>query len=362
MKLKIARAAARDWITTAGRLYPGYLGAYLSGSTTALPDDAELPVGSDVDIMLVTRQPVDGLKLGKFEHRGVLLEVTYVAWDRLHPAEVALADYHLAGGLRYDTIIDDPAGALHALQRQVAARFADPAWVQARCRSVRDKIQTALESPDPALPWHDQVTSWLFPTGVTAHLILVAGLRNPTVRLRYLRAREALTDFGLARCYPGLLRLMGADQLTATQVRGHVDALARTFDAAAAVARTPFFFSTDITPIARPIAVDASYDLVERGDHREAMFWITATFARCHKILAADAPETQARLTPLFDAVLYDLGISSGSDLRHRTQTTLAALPELWDTTEKIIAASVRGRERAVRLAHVFRFYRGGHL
>ncbi|GAA2251256.1 MULTISPECIES: hypothetical protein [Kitasatospora] len=342
MKMDIARAAARDWITTNGRSLPGYFGAYLSGSTTVLRDEAELPLGSDVDIMLITRWPVEGHKLGKFTHRGVLLEVTYLAWEQLHPAEATLADYHLAGGLRRDTIVDDPTGALRALQQQVATGFADPAWVRARCQSVRDKIETALGNLDTTLPWHDQVTSWLFPTGVTAHLILVAALRNPTVRLRYLRARETLTDFGLAQCYPGLLRLMGADQLTATQVHGHVDALATTFDAAAAAATTPFSFSTDITPIARPIAIDASYDLTERGDHREAMFWITATFARCHKILAIDAPQSQAELAPLFDAVLADLGIASSTDLQHRAQATLAALPELWDTATKITAASGR--------------------
>lgn len=337
VKLDTARAAARHWITTNGRSYPGYLGAYISGSTTALPDNADLPVGSDVDIMLVTRRPVEGLKLGKFEHEGVLLEVTYLAWDQLHPAEAALADYHLAGGLRNDTIVDDPTGALRAVQQQVAAHFADPALVRARCQNVRDKITIALGGLDATLPWHDQVTNWLFPTGVAAHLILVAALRNPTVRLRYLRAREALADFGLSQCYPGLLRLMGADQLTAAQVRHHIDGLAVTFDEAAAAARTPFFFSTDITPIARPIAVDASYGLVERGDHREAMFWIVATLARCHKILAADAPQTQAKLAPLFDAALTDLGIATSSDLHAHAQSTLAALPELWDTAEKII-------------------------
>jgi hypothetical protein len=29
------------------------------------------------------------------------------------------------------------------------------------------------------------LNAWLFPTGVTCHVLLVAALRNPTVRLRY---------------------------------------------------------------------------------------------------------------------------------------------------------------------------------
>lgn len=185
------------------------------------------------------------------------------------------------------------------------------------------------------------MTSWLFPTGVTAHLLLVAALRSPTVRLRYLRAREVLADYGLLDRYPDLLRLMGCQDLTPERVKHHVDGLVRTFDAAAATARTPFFFSSDITPAARPIAIDASYELVRCGDHREAVFWIVATFARCHKILAADAPpQVQHDLAPAFEEALADLGITSSDDLLSHAKVALEFLPALWEITEEIMAAN----------------------
>ena len=38
----------------------------------------------------------------------------------------------------------------------------------------------------PARPWPGQVLAWLFACGVTCHVLLVAGLRNPTVRTRYV--------------------------------------------------------------------------------------------------------------------------------------------------------------------------------
>lgn len=80
--------------------------------------------------------------------------------------------------------------------------------------------------------------------------------------------------------------------LTPAAQRGqhHLRELATTFDATVQVAKTPFFFSSDITPTARPIAIDGSQRLIDSGDHHEAVFWIIATFARCHTILAADAP------------------------------------------------------------------------
>ncbi|MFI5527707.1 hypothetical protein ACIA8O_04030 [Kitasatospora sp. NPDC051853] len=338
VRLDTARAAARHWISTEGRAHPGYLGAYLTGSTTTLPDGAELPVGSDLDVVLVTREEPEGFKPGKFDHQGVLLEVTHLPWDLLHPAERVLTDHHLAPGLRHGTVVDDPGGALAGLQAEVVARFAEPDLVRARCRSVHERITGGLEQHDPELPWHRQVTGWLFPTGATTHLVLVAALRNPTVRLRYLRAREVLAEHGLSVHYPELLRLLGAEELTPGQVRHHLDTLAVTFDETVAVARTPFPFSTDISPQARPIAIDAAHHLVARGDHREAMFWTVATFARCHTVLAVDAPDTHERLTPHFTAAVADLGINTTGELLARRKATLAALPGLRQLTERIIA------------------------
>ncbi|NUR85345.1 MAG: hypothetical protein HOY71_14780, partial [Nonomuraea sp.] len=77
MKIGQARKIAREWAAEQA----GLEGAYLSGSTTWLPADAELAVGSDVDIMVVTGADIP--KLGKFPRDGVLLEVSYLTWDQL---------------------------------------------------------------------------------------------------------------------------------------------------------------------------------------------------------------------------------------------------------------------------------------
>ncbi len=127
-----------------------------------------------------------------------------------------------------------------------------------------------------------------------------------------------------------LLELLGCARMTPKQVEEHLDELARTFDAAAAVAKTPFFFSSDIMPIARPIAIDGSRELIQAGYHREAVFWVVATFARCHKILTTDAPDLQQAFTPAFEAMLADLGISSSRDIIRRSQDVIRFLPGLW--------------------------------
>jgi hypothetical protein len=182
--------------------------------------------------------------------------------------------------------------------------------------------------------------AWLFPTGVTTHVLLVAALRNPTVRLRYLAVRDVLIEYGHAGFYPDLLKLLGCAHLTPQRIEQHLTELARTFDAAVAVAKTPFFFSTDITSIARPIAIDGSRELIQAGYHHEAVFWIVVTFARCHTILAADAPDLQRALSPAFDSIITDLSITSADDIIRRSENVIQFLPRLWETTEAILCAN----------------------
>ncbi len=335
VQVRTAREIAASWVTAQGA---GFAGAYLTGSVARLPGDAELPRTSDVDVVVVTAGSDAPPKLGKFRYRGVLLEVSYLPAAELASAEHVLSSYHLAGGFRTDTIIDDPDGHLRRLQATVGAAFADPFWVRRRLHDVRRRIETGLRDLDPAAPLHEQVLGWLFRTGVTAHLPLVAALRNPTVRLRYPAAREVLLSCGRADVYELLLRLLGVEGLSRGIVQGHLDALAGTFDATAAVARSPFFFSTDLTPQARPIAIDGSQDLIDAGDHREAVFWIVATFARCHTVLAVDDPVLHRRLHPAFEAAVADLGSTGRADVRKRAADVLAPRPELCRVAETIAA------------------------
>ncbi|MBB6734575.1 hypothetical protein [Cohnella zeiphila] len=340
MRVGDARKAAAAWVAEHEGRVEGFEGAYISGSTVGMPDDAMLAPASDVDIVVVLSGPEPPVRLGKFRYRDALLEVTYLSWSQLSSPEKVLSSYYLAGGFRTDTILADPSGRLRELQAEVSPHFAEPAWVRRRLENVRQRIEDGLRSLDPSAPWHGQVMGWLFPTGVTAHLPLVAALRNPTVRLRYVAAKDVLREYGREDLYPELLGRLGCADLSPQRVEAHVDGLARTFDAAAAAAKTPFFFSSDITAAARPIAIDGSRELIRAGLHREAMFWIVATFARCHYLLAADAPELEASLAPAFRAAVADLGIASSGDMARRAQDTLSFLPKLWSAAEEIAAAN----------------------
>jgi hypothetical protein len=124
------------------------------------------------------------------------------------------------------------------------------------------------------------------------------------------------------------------------QAERHLAALAAAFDAAKGVIATPFFFAADLTDAARPIAIDGSQDLIARG-HREAIFWVVATYSRCEKVLYQDAPaEMRARFTPGYRRLLGDLGITTFADLERRGEQVKEFLPQVWSVAEATMAVN----------------------
>jgi hypothetical protein len=340
MNVAAARAVARRWVGAYAVGVADFAGAFLSGSTIWLPGTAELPSTSDVDIMVVTTGVEPPPKLGKFLWNGVLLEVTYLSWAQLRSAEMILGSYHLAGSFRRNTIVADPTGRLTELLAATAPEYARLPWVRRRCEDALQRITGRLGALDDSAPWHEQVTAWLFPTGVTTHVLLTAGLRNPTVRLRYPAARELLIAYGHPEFYEELLALLGCADMPRSCVEHHLAVMTAAFDATVPVARTPVFFASDITAAARPVAVDGGRRLIANGLHREAVFWIVATYARCLTMLTADAPATARSLAPGFDDLLGDLGITSATALVRRAHEVLDHLPRLWHVTEAVLAAN----------------------
>lgn len=335
-----ARNAARAWVSRHGREFAGYRGAYLAGSTCWLPEGTPLAPGTDTDVMLVIGDAL--AKPGKFLFDDVLLEVSPVPWAEVRSPDSILGHYHLAPSFQSGAILDDPTGELARLQARVRCEYPAQAWVTRRLDMVQRRIVTGLDHLDPDAPFHQQVIGWVFPTGVTAHLILVAALRNPTIRKRYVAAKDVLTAYGLDDRYPLLLRLLGCEAMTRQAAQRHLDALASVFDATAAVISpaSPLAFASDLHPESRAIAIDGMQELIEEGLHREAIFWLVVTYARCLTALAADLPEQLARWQPGFRSLLDDLGIASFADIRARGDVVRARLPDLRALADGIAASN----------------------
>lgn len=336
-----ARAIARQWVADHAAAIPGFRGAFYHGSIGWLADDATVAPTSDLDLMIVLDDPDPPVKPGKFVHRGVLLEVSYVAGDQLRSAEQVLGQADYAGSFRVPSVIADPTGHLNALQAAVARDFAKRRWVVRRCEHAQTKILNNFRALRAATTEPDQVICWLFGTGVTTHLPLIAGLENPTVRRRYAAVRALLADYGHGDFHETLLDLLGCATMTPERATAHLAALTEVFDATIGYVKTSFPFASDLSAQARPIAIDGSRDLIARGEHREAAFWLAVTYARCQRALLADAPPAlHDRYGDGYRRLLADLGIATQADRLRRAEQVEQFLPELWRVTEAIVAAN----------------------
>ena len=341
MIVKDAKDIARQWVNEEASKTPGFCGAFYHGSVNWLADDAVLPAASDLDIMVVLARSELPDKPGKLLYRGLLLEVSYISSDQLRSAEAVLGQYEMAGSFRGRSIILDPSRQLANIQAIVSRDYAKRRWVYSRCEQARDKVLSYLQGLDSAAPFHDQVASWLFATGVGTHVLLVAGLKNPTVRRRYVAVRELLADYGRPDFHTALLEMLGCAGMTQERAEQHLVALAEAFDAAKAVIKTPFPFASDISDIARPIAIDGSRELIKNGYHREAVFWLLATYSRCQKVFHEDGPAAMRdSFAPGYRRLLTDLGIASVADLHRRGEQLKTQLPRIWQEAEAIMAAN----------------------
>ncbi|TDD40889.1 hypothetical protein E1286_33735 [Nonomuraea terrae] len=328
MLVERARRVARRWVLAEGVALPGFQGAVLAGSALWARPDAGHPATSDVDVMVVVDPAVPTPSLGKLRYEGVLLDVSVAPMPG--SAHDVLSDYHLAGTFHLPGVLADPTGRLTEIHRAVSRDFAERPWVLARCTQAMDRVRGWINGMDGSAPLPAQVTSWLFGTGVTTHVLLVAGLRNPTVRGRYAAVRDLLAEHGRLDVHESLLDLLGCAGLGAARVERHLAALEEAFDAAASVRAPSYRFDSDVTALARPIAIDGTRELIARGWHREAVFWLAATYARClTKLAAAGRP---ARHEEGLRELLADLGAETYEDRRHRGARVLAFLPTLWQT------------------------------
>jgi hypothetical protein len=301
-----------------------------------------------VDVIIVLEDPTPPEKPGKLLYRGVIIDASYLSAEEIRSADQVLGLPHLAGSLRVDSILADPTGQLRPVQAGVASGYAKREWVTRRCEYAMDKVRRNLQGleeasqPEAAQPLPDQVMAWLFGTGVTTHVLLAAGLKNLTVRKRYLSVRELLAEVGREAFYEALLELLGCAWMGRAEVERHMNGLEAVFDAARAVIRSAFPFASDISELARPVAIGGSREMIERGDHREAVFWMAVTYSRCQKVLTQDGPAGMfEQYDPGYRALLGDLGIHSSADLRERSRQVLESLPAIWEVAEAIMGRSL---------------------
>lgn len=323
MLIKQARAAAVGWVRAGGGT-----AAFLTGSALGRSEDDELSPDSDLDVIVVTDDPAKlaESKIGKLGHEGARLDVSYLSVAAIEDPDAVARTHYLApsfatpGGI----LVDD--GRLRTLAAHIAPHFAEPAMVRARCADVTTRMESGLARVGSSDSWAEQVQGWIFPTSLPTQVLLVAALRPPTVRLRYLRVRELLHPRGRPGLYEELLDLLGCRDVGPDTVHDHLGVLDDAFAAAAGCPATAFPFASDIAEPMREATVGATRRLVAAGDHREAVFWLVVTLVRCQLILdrAGESAVRDTFAAHLKSATQALLGVGTPADLDRRADRLMA--------------------------------------
>lgn len=338
MRMSEVRKIAGCWVEEEASTLPGFLGAYFSGSMTALPDDAPLPAASDVDIKLVADGTDVEINPQKHLYCGLVIDVSSESVEAIRSPEAVLGSYFTASHFTHPCIISDPTGHLAAIQAAVQRDFARREWVRRRCEHAREQLRESLSWLSPSGDLPDQALSWLFPIIFTPPMALVADLRNPTHRRGLATLGQVLARYGHPGLHERLLGIVGSEAMSREQVEALLAECAEAFDIAQAVRVTPFHLASNISDFGRPMVIGGAQELIDDGYHREALPWLAFMHSLCQKVLAHDAPnEIQNRFTPGYERLLVALGVPTFDDLAERNEQLVQFAADLWPVVEEII-------------------------
>lgn len=308
-----ALTIASNWISNSKLpMMAGFIG----GSAAQANAEAPYDPASDIDCYLVVEGDPPAGKIGKISVDGVLLDVSWISWSQL---ERATSDAVLASLLHFGLIVRDH-GYLHARQQKISSTFHDPELIELRLENMRAKIRSGLGVDSSHLSAPEQVMNWLFPATLSTHIPLIRACVPLTVRKRFAAAKMVMTP----HAYEELLSLYGFDTVTTERAQSWLDDTARLLDATTNLAEaSKRFWASDITADAREIAIDGSQKLIDAGLHRESLYWIIATAARCLTV-RADAGVDSEEFAVSFGEMLTTLGIRSMEDRKSRSERILS--------------------------------------
>lgn len=313
-----ALATAAEWIRTES---PPHLAAFISGSSTQFGEDAWHDPSSDIDCYLVVDGEAPAEKIGKITIIGVLLDVSFLSWESLRHAQ---SDAVLSSLLHFSTIVSDTDDLLRSRKRQISDSFCEPGSIQSRIVQMRHKIRQGLAADSSTLPQPEQIMNWLFPATLATHIPLIRACKPLTVRKRFLAAKAVMSDAD----YESLLSLYGFADVTAHQAQHWLDDTASIFNATSSIAHQSHrFWAGDLQPNAKDIAIGGSQQLINQGFHRESLYWIIATSARC-LTLRNDAGLDSSAFLPAFTHVVDTVALMTHAIRATRSTSILSWIEE----------------------------------
>lgn len=343
MRVDEAVEIAGEWVREHGSRLPGFVGAHLAGSISQLPRDAILLDPTDIDIFCVME---DGKEFSqrKFLFHGALMETVARNVKEYSSAEELLSSPYGAHHLAADSVLADPKGLLTRLNQRVKVEFPERRWVRARSTNARSIVQQTLDRMGEATSLNNGLMELLWLVLHLCGFIVVSSRGMPTVRKCLVRAREALQATGQPALAIDLLRVAGSSHMSQDQAQLCLDRWVPAFDRALEVFQTRFAFDFNICPYARSYMIDGAQQMIDAGDHREAIFVIAAMHSFVNKALQNDAPVTErARWQTSFDQLQHDLMLVDLAAYRARVALARTVSQELFAWADQIVESRSDG-------------------
>lgn len=338
MNVREVTALARKWVDETGSALPGFHGAYLAGSINDMAPDDPFPSFKDVDIYVVVEDLSRiAVPQEKFLYEGHLLESACKSLEEHRSPESILASPY-AGSVATCTILSDPTGLLAGLRTEVAEQFALPRWIAARCEGQKMLIANLLAHVELA---PDPVYFLGFHVMFLGGLVALASGGNPTARRCLARSGELLAGHGRPDLHEEILGLLGCADMDRSQVVGHLQDCVAAFDRAVDVLSTPFYASWNIHPATRRYLVDGAYEMIDAGQHREAMFWIATMHSLASIAIRNDAPEAEKNSdAATMERLRTALGVPNAAAWRTRLEVARSVSERVTHFADEVVARS----------------------
>lgn len=344
MLVSEAKIIAHEWAQAYLATFPRAVGALFAGSINDKPDEAEWTDGSDVD-MYFYQSGETTPRPPKLPYRGLILEPSHHSAEQLTNSEKILGDAHQAPHIARGKIISDPTGILRQTMVTVAADFSKFVWIQKRMdwafNNATSKLTSCLNAKDDGKIW--SLCSYTLGIRNIAALAAIASMRNPTFRRCLVVSRDVLTPHGYGPLHEEVLNILGSHNATPVLVQAQLLPMLEIFRRAVIVTRKPFFFQFELDASAEPIFHQGTQEMIDGGDHREAMLFILFVYSFCGQAIENDGSEADKIL---FQKYLQNTtGLVGGqtlSDIQDRSRRALALLPEIKKTCEEIARSCAR--------------------
>ncbi|MBC8229903.1 hypothetical protein H8E77_10185 [bacterium] len=143
---------------------------------------------------------------------------------------------------------------------------------------------------------------------------------------------------GKSELHEEILRLLGCVHMDRGQVESYLQECVTAFDRAVEVKRTPFSGSYNVDSCVRPYLVEGALEMINEGNHREAMFWIWI-FHYCVNVAIQNdgSEEEKPQYQAGYDDFLSGLGLHAPNDWQSRLQLARNVAEQFFEFADEVV-------------------------